>query len=92
MRIVADIPHPYFKVTVFKHEGRFSVKIENAHYEQLYKFPEGLIESEEEVLQVLSDGKLLEKSEKTATDMHQSALAAYAVLRKSETEEFDRII
>ena len=32
MRIVGDIEHPRLKITVFKNDGRFSLKFENGKY------------------------------------------------------------
>ncbi len=37
MRIIGSIPHPVFKITVFKTDTRFAVKIENKDLEQTYK-------------------------------------------------------
>ncbi|MFT4973550.1 MAG: hypothetical protein ACI9JY_002760 [Saprospiraceae bacterium] len=38
MRIIGDIPHPNFKITVFKMDNRLSVKFESGFNEQTYKF------------------------------------------------------
>lgn len=38
MRIIGDIPHPDFKITLFKMDNRFSVKFESELNEQTYKF------------------------------------------------------
>lgn len=40
MRIVDEIPHPQYKITVFSHNNRFSVQIESDLLTQLYKFRE----------------------------------------------------
>lgn len=37
MRIIGQIEHPQLKITVFRMDGRSSVKFENAHYEQTFK-------------------------------------------------------
>ena len=41
MRIIGYIKHPLHKVTVFKDGGRVSIKTENGHHEQVYKFRDG---------------------------------------------------
>jgi hypothetical protein len=38
MRIIGEIPHPRFKITVFKMEHRLTLKMENGLYEQAYRF------------------------------------------------------
>mgnify|MGYP003669047360 CR=1 FL=1 len=38
MRIIGEIPHPGLKITVFKMDNRITVKFENAHFDQSYKF------------------------------------------------------
>lgn len=38
MRILGYIDHPYLKITVFKMDTRLSVKLEDAFFEQTYKF------------------------------------------------------
>jgi len=38
MRIIGTIPHPDFKITVFKMDNRLSVKFERGLNEQTYKF------------------------------------------------------
>jgi len=40
MRIVKDIPHPRFKITVYSWNGKYIIKIEDAHLEQVYKIDE----------------------------------------------------
>ncbi len=38
MRIIGYIEHPGLKITVFKMDTRITVKFEDGHYEQAYKF------------------------------------------------------
>jgi len=37
MRIIGHIEHPSLKISVFRYEGRTSVKFETALYEQTFK-------------------------------------------------------
>ena len=37
MRILADIPHKLYKITLFEWNDRYIVKIESGPYEQIYK-------------------------------------------------------
>ncbi len=41
MRILAEIPHPRLKITIFKHNDKLSLKLEKNLLEQIYKFREG---------------------------------------------------
>lgn len=59
MRIVKDIPHPRFKITVFSWNSKYIIKIEDAHLEQVYKIDEAQISSLAEFEDILSTPFLL---------------------------------
>ncbi len=59
MRIVKEIPHPRFKITLFSWNGKYIVKIEDAHLEQIFKIPEGEIQALDELQAMLSTPFLL---------------------------------
>jgi len=40
MRIIAELPHPEFKISIFNMNQKFIVKIEKGSLEQSYKIPE----------------------------------------------------
>ncbi|WDF53528.1 hypothetical protein [Mucilaginibacter sp. KACC 22063] len=40
MRIVAELPHPDFKITIMSMNQKFIIKIEKGALEQIYKIPE----------------------------------------------------
>jgi hypothetical protein len=40
MRVVAELPHPDFKITIFSMNQKFIVKMERGSLEQSYKIPE----------------------------------------------------
>jgi hypothetical protein len=40
MRVVAELPHPEFKITIFSMNQKFIVKMERGILEQSYKIPE----------------------------------------------------
>ena len=40
MRVIAELPHPDFKITIFSMNQKFIVKIEKGILEQSYKIPE----------------------------------------------------
>lgn len=37
MRVIGEIPHPIFKITVFAHNDRFTLQIENGVFSQHYR-------------------------------------------------------
>ena len=59
MRIVKDIPHPRFKITVFSWNSKYIIKIEDAHLEQVYKIDEAQVSSLAEFENILSTPFLL---------------------------------
>lgn len=70
MRIVKEIPHPRFKITVFSWNSKYIVKIEDAHLEQVYKIPESEILSLDELEGMLSTPFLLKCLERFAQMGH----------------------
>jgi len=40
MRVIAELPHPDFKISIFAMNQKFIVKIEKGVLEQSYKIPE----------------------------------------------------
>ena len=40
MRVIAELPHPEFKISIFSMNQKFIVKIERGILEQSYKIPE----------------------------------------------------
>lgn len=54
MRIIGEIPHPIFKVTLFAWNGKYLVKAELGSLEQTYKVDE-LDYSEDQVRKMIQD-------------------------------------
>jgi hypothetical protein len=40
MRVIAELPHPEFKITIFNMNQKFIIKLERGILEQNYKIPE----------------------------------------------------
>lgn len=55
MRVVAEIPHPRFKVTVFSWNAKYIVKIEIDQYEQVYKVNEMDVEGLDQVKEMFNE-------------------------------------
>jgi gamma-glutamylcyclotransferase (GGCT)/AIG2-like uncharacterized protein YtfP len=64
MRIVKEIPHPRFKITVFSWNNKYIVKIEEAHLEQIYKIDEHQVSGLDELERMISTPFLLKVMER----------------------------
>lgn len=64
MRIVKDIPHPRFKITVFSWNEKYIIKIEDGHLEQVYKVDTSQISDLNEIDTMLSTPFLLKVLER----------------------------
>jgi len=56
MRVIAELPHPDFKISIFTMNQKFIVKIEKGVLEQSYKIPEmDLTDGVNSVFELLDD-------------------------------------
>jgi hypothetical protein len=56
MRIIAELPHPEFKISILTMNAKFIVKIEQGALEQTYKIPEmDLTEGVNSVFELLDE-------------------------------------
>jgi len=59
MRIIAELPHPDFKISILNMNGKFIIKIEKGSIEQSYKIPEmDLTDGVNSVFELLDDAFL----------------------------------
>jgi hypothetical protein len=92
MRIVGELPHPVLKITVFKNDGKFSIKFESGLLEQIYKFREDERLQTFEDVQKLADEAFIEKSATLLRGMYDARNEAFERNFKDEEEEFDLIL
>jgi len=59
MRVVAEIPHPEFKISIFAWNGKFIVKIEAGIYEQAFRINEETVNGDIEKVKLLVDEELI---------------------------------
>lgn len=59
MRVVKEIPHQRFKITVFSWNNKYIIKIEEAHLEQTFKIDEKEVNGMDEIEAMLTDDFLL---------------------------------
>ena len=56
MRIIAELPHPDFKISILNMNAKFIVKIEQGSLEQSYKIPDmDLAEGVNSVFEILDE-------------------------------------
>ena len=59
MRIIAELPHPEFKISILNMNRKFIVKIEQGAFEQTYKVAEAdLMDGVNSVFELLDDAFL----------------------------------
>jgi len=59
MRIVKEVPHPRFKITIFSWNDKYIVKIEDAHLEQTFKINSSEVTGIDEIEAMLTEDFLV---------------------------------
>lgn len=70
MRIVAEIPHPRTKITIFSWNNRYLIKFEYGLLEQTYKISEMDLSSEQDLKDIVS-GVFIDKVMERFRDMEK---------------------
>jgi hypothetical protein len=62
MRVIAEVPHPHFRITIFYMNQKYILKIESGNFEQNYKISEFdyTIGSEKDIVKLVSPEFLAE--------------------------------
>lgn len=76
MRVIGYVEHPAFKISIFKNDGRISVKFENEQYEQTFKLGEDERFASVENVQKWVDQELIDKVSAGFRLMHEARLQA----------------
>ena len=92
MRIVGEIPHPIIKITVFKNDGKFSMKCETGLLEQMYKFRDDERLQSFEDIQNIVDQTFIQKIEETMQVMYEAKKEGMLRHLTPMEEEFEKII
>lgn len=71
MRVVAEIPHPQFKITVFSWNEKYLIKLEAGPFEQTYKVAALDLTSEDDVKEILNE-EFLKEAGQIFLQMRQS--------------------
>jgi hypothetical protein len=71
MRIVAEIPHPHYKITLFYHNSKYTLQIESDLCTQSYQFRESpWLTSAHTLVELVSQDSILKEIEKQFLTMH----------------------
>lgn len=79
MRIIAEIPHPQFKISIFSWNSKYIIKIELSNYEQSFKIKEQDVSGLDDVKKII-DEKFLEQ-----------ALKNFIAMRAAFVESFQKL-
>lgn len=81
MRVVSNIPHKEFKITVFSWNHKYLLKFEKENLEQTYKISEFDLMGEDDVQEILNNEEFMNKVSQRFNDMqddlHQALHAGY---------------
>jgi hypothetical protein len=55
MRIVGEVSHPSFKITIFSWNNRYLLKFEQGYYEQTYKIDQFELANESDLYKIIND-------------------------------------
>jgi len=78
MRIIAELPHPDFKISILNMNHKFIVKIEQGNFEQTYKIADAdLLDGVNSVFELL-DEELLKKVSARFEEMRADLKASYS--------------
>jgi hypothetical protein len=79
MRVVAEIPHPQFKISIFSWNAKYIIKIELSSFEQVFKIKETEIGGLDDVLKLVNE-PFLEGVMKNFLSMRTSFHESYKTL------------
>lgn len=84
MRIVAQIPHPEMKISIFLYNEKYIIEMEAGQYKQTYKISFDSVEGLEGV-KALCTPQLIQSTLQRFSLMHSDFLVAFQSLSNSKT-------
>ena len=79
MRIIAEIPHPQFKISIFSWNAKYLIKIELGNFEQVFKLKEDEVIGLEDVKKIITES-FLEKTLKNFIEMRAAFSDSFSKL------------
>jgi len=77
MHIIGEIPHPKFKITIFKMNHRIALKIEDSGLEQWYKFRDGAFANGVSDLKGSVNKEFIERAITIFTEMQKNKISLF---------------
>lgn len=90
MHIIGEIPHPKYKLTIFKMNHRMALKIEDNGLEQWYKFRDGAFTNGVQDLKNSVDKKFMDEAILIFESMQKNKLQLLTEIE--EDNMFDEIV
>ena len=92
MRIVGEIDHPRLKISIFKNEGKFSIKFEAGLLEQTYKYRDDERLGNVDDVKRIDDADFIAQIEDILRGMKQAQIQATERAFPIDAHEFDVIL
>lgn len=91
MRIEGFIPHPKYKITVFKSGLRYILKLETSDFEQSVKFRDGEVQGITDI-RTLLDQKWLDAIDLQFNQLLRGRVAALRRRKSQQADDIEEII
>jgi len=72
MRVVTEIPHPQYKLTVFAWNNKYLLKVETPMYEQTYKIGETDLTGDDDIKSIVADEEFMQSVMLRFNEMNES--------------------
>jgi hypothetical protein len=82
MRIIAQVPHPQMKISIFSYNGKYIIEMEAGQYKQTYKIGEDSVQGLDEV-KALCSPALINGTLQRFSLMHADFSEAFKTLSNS---------
>lgn len=92
MRLLANIPHPILRISIFTNENRLILKLESGLYEQTYKFREGVGIDNVESIKAIVDEDFCSEVLKIVNLQNKLMLTQISKNTKTQENDFPVII
>ena len=79
MRVIAEIPHPQIKISIFSWNAKYMVKLEAGNFEQIYKINESDVNGLDQVKEMIDDAFI------------QTCIQRFLTMRSDFTESFKKV-
>lgn len=79
MRVIAEIPHPQIRISIFSWNAKYIVKLEAAQFEQIYKIAETDVDGLDQLKEMINE------------DFIRSCIARFQTMRSDFFETYKKV-